>query len=268
MLGMDVAGEIAALGPGVSGWSVGDRVVATFEALGRERNGAYAEYTTVPAEQLRRIPEGLDFVAAASAGLAFTTAWVALVANAHIGEGERVVVHAAASGVGTAALQIAKWKRAQVVAVAAASKAPRLVELGAGRVLDRRSDLVAAVAEATAGAGATLVVDLVGRDSLQASIRMLARKGRIVCVGTLSGDRAEIDVMDLIMKSGSVIGSFDRISKQDFEEVLRLYAAGVFRPVVDSVLPLSEARRAHERIEAGEVFGKVVLVPEGARLPP
>ncbi len=262
VLGMDVAGEIVELGPGVGGWTLGDRVVASFEALGRARNGAYAEFTTLPAEELRRIPDDLDFVAAASVGLAFTTAWIALVDHGQIGERERVVVHAAASGVGTSALQIARWRGAQVLAIADESKAKRLAALGADPVIPRTTDVAKAVLDATEGAGATLVLELVGRDSLRSSVAMLARGGRVVCVGTLSGDVAEFDVMDLIMKNATIRGSFGAIFREDFEEILRLFAGGVFRPVVDSVLPLREARRAHERIEARETFGKIVLVPE------
>lgn len=130
ILGMDVAGEIAVLGDDVEGWAVGDRVVATFEALGRERDGAYAEYTTVPAAQLHGIPDGLDFTSAASIGLAFTTAWTALFTTGELGEGraagERVAIHAAASGVGSAAVQIAAWARATVVAICDAGKAERV----------------------------------------------------------------------------------------------------------------------------------------------
>lgn len=263
VLGMDVAGEIAELGPGVSGWEAGDRVVATFEALGRERDGAHAEYTTLPAAQLHRIPEGLDFVAAASVGLAFTTAWIALLETGGLGEGERVVVHAASSGVGTAALQIARWKRARVLAVSERSKAERLLGLGADAVLARSAgDLARQVREMTGGAGATLVLELVGRDTLQASIDMLARDGRIVCAGTLSGDVAEINVMDLLMKRGTIRGSFGVLRGEDFDRILALFADGTFRPIVDSVLPLREARAAHERIEARQAFGKIVLVPE------
>lgn len=262
VLGMDVAGEVAELGAGVSAFHVGDRVVATFEALGRERDGAYAEYTTVPIDQLHRIPEGLSFEGAASVGLAFTTAWVGMVDNAKLRDAERVVIHAASSGVGTSAIQIARWKGAQVIAISEASKADRLRSLGADLVLDRSApDLVQQVMDATGGQGATLVVDLVGRTTLQRSVEMLARHGRIVSIGTLSGDLAEINVMDLIMKSGTIMGSFDRIARDDFDTILRLFADGTFQPVIDEVMPLSRAREAHERIEAKRAFGKLVLVP-------
>ncbi len=263
ILGMDVAGEIVALGADVNGWVVGERVAGTFEALGRECNGAYAEYTTLPVNQLHRIPARLDYPAAASIGLAFTTAWIALFDSEKLGQNERVVVHAASSGVGTAALQIARWKGAQVIAISDPDKATRLRSLGADVVLDRHSPVLAqAVKEATDGQGATLVVDLVGRSTLQTSVDMLARYGRVVCVGALSGEVAAVNVMDLIMKSATVKGSFGVIRDEDFETILQLFANGVFQPVLDEVLPLSQARAAHERIEAKQAFGKIILVPD------
>jgi NADPH:quinone reductase-like Zn-dependent oxidoreductase len=263
ILGMDMAGEIAELGGGVEGWRVGDRVLATFEALGRERDGGYAEYTTVPASQLHRIPEELDHVAAASIGLAFTTAWIALLYVGRLGEGERVVIHAASSGVGMSALQIARWRGAQVIAISEAGKALRLRSLGADHVVDRRTaDLVGQVMDKTGGRGATLVLELVGRGTLKSSLEMLAPEGRIVCAGTLSGDLGELNVMDLMLKRASVHGCAGVIRPQDFDTILRLFAEGTFRPIIDSVLPLREAATAHERIEARQTVGKVVLVPE------
>jgi NADPH:quinone reductase-like Zn-dependent oxidoreductase len=263
ILGMDVAGEIAALGDAASvDWQIGDRVVATFEALGRERDGAYAQYTTVPIAQLRRIPDGLDFVSAASVGLAFTTAWIALMYDAQLGHHERVVVHAASSGVGTSALQIARWRGAQVVAVSDADKAERLRELGAAQVIDRRAEpLAESINAALGGLGATVVLDLVGRATLQTSIDVLARGGRVICAGTLSGDVAEINVMDLLMKGGTIKGTFDTIQTADYDRILQLLAQGTFQAVVDAEMPLSDARLAHERIEARQNFGKIVLIP-------
>jgi NADPH:quinone reductase-like Zn-dependent oxidoreductase len=263
ILGMDVAGEIVALGKGVKDWKTGDRVVATFEALGRERNGAYAEYTTIPVTELHRIPDSLNYQAAASIGLAFTTAWIALMYNAKIRKREKMVIHAASSGVGTAALQIARWKEAQVIAIAGADKTKRLRELGANYVFDRNSeDLVALVHTATDEEGASLILDLVGQDSLQASIAMLAYKGRIICAGTLSGDIAAIDIMQLLMSNGSIIGSFDTLKAGDFDSILEHFAKGTFQPVIDSVMPLSEAANAQRRIESKQAFGKIILVPD------
>jgi NADPH:quinone reductase-like Zn-dependent oxidoreductase len=263
ILGMDVAGDVVEVGDSVGGWSPGDPVVATFEALGRERDGGYAEYVALPADQLHRIPDGLDHVAAASIGLAFTTAWIALFDVGRLGDGERVVIHAASSGVGVSALQIARWRGAQVIAISEGGKALRLRSLGADHVVDRRSaDVVGQVLEATGGLGASLVLDLVGRGSLKNSLEMLGTDGRIVCTGTLSGDLAEVNVMDLILKRATIQGSFGVIQPDDFDTVLRLFADGTFHPIIDSVLPLSEARTAHERIEARQTLGKVVLVPD------
>ncbi|MDZ7967669.1 MAG: zinc-binding dehydrogenase [Nostoc sp. DedSLP03] len=263
ILGMDVAGEIVELGAEVTDWQIGDRIVATFEALGRERNGAYAEYTTLPTNQLHYIPDGLSYIAAASIGLAFTTAWIALFDNGAIAQAERIVIHAASSGVGTSAIQIGHWQNAQVIAISDQNKAKRLHQLGADFVLDRHSpDLVEQVIKITKGQGASLVLDLVGRTTLRSSISMLAKNGRIVCAGTLSGDIAEINVMDLLMKNASIHGSFALIQSQDFEQILQHFAQGIFQPAIDSVLPLQKASVAHERIEAKQAFGKIVLVPD------
>ncbi|MEH2136999.1 MAG: zinc-binding dehydrogenase [Nostoc sp.] len=263
ILGMDVAGEIVELGAGVRDWQIGDRIVATFEALGRERNGAYAEYTTLPTNQLHRIPDGLSYIDAASIGLAFTTAWIALFYNGVLKQAERIVIHAASSGVGTSAIQIARWQNAQAIAISDKNKAERLHQLGADFVLDRHSpDLVEQVIEITEGQGASLVLDLVGRTTLRSSISMLANKGRIVCAGTLSGDVAEINVMDLLMKNASIHGSFDLIQPQDFDQILQHFASGIFQPVIDSVLPLQKASAAHKRIEEKQAFGKIILVPD------
>ncbi|MCC5653743.1 zinc-binding alcohol dehydrogenase family protein [Nostoc sp. XA013] len=139
ILGMDVAGEIVELGAGVTDWQIGDRIVATFEALGRERNGAYAEYTTLPVKQLHDIPDQLSYIGAASIGLAFTTAWIALFYNGAIAPVERIVIHAASSGVGTSAIQIARWQNAQVIAISDKNKTEQLYQLGADFILDRHS---------------------------------------------------------------------------------------------------------------------------------
>lgn len=263
ILGMDVAGEVVEVGEKVKNWNIGDRVVATFEALGRERDGAYAEYTAIPADQLRKIPDGLDFTTAASIGLAFTTAWIALLNNGKIKKADHVVVHAASSGVGTAAVQIAHWKGARVIAITSMDKAQKLREIGADVVLDRKgTDIVRQVKLATDNKGASLVLDAVGKKTLPSSIDMLEYKGRIVIVGTLSGDKVEINAMDVLMKNASIIGSFDVISEKDYEAILEHFAKGTFKPVIDSIMPLSQARAAHEKIERKESFGKIILVPD------
>jgi NADPH:quinone reductase-like Zn-dependent oxidoreductase len=262
ILGREAAGETVELGPGVSGWRTGERVAASFQELGRERNGAYAQYAVVPAEQLRRIPEGVDDVDAATIGKAFGAAWNALSPLDQLGEGRSVVIRGASTGVGTAAVQIAHWRGAQVIAIDEGGKAERLRGLGADLALDRKTpELAKQVLDATSGRGANVVLDLVGRDSLAASVAMLATGGRIVCAGTLGGDLAEINVADLIAKRGTIQGSNTEVAKEDYAKILGLTANGTFRPVIDHMLSLEDARAAHARIESQQAFGKIVLLP-------
>src|SRR5260221_352372 len=131
--------------------------------------------------------------------------------------------------------------------------------------MDVAGEIVAlgkAVMAATGGRSATFVLDLVGKPTLQSSIDMLGRSGRIICTGALGGDVGQINIIDIIMKNATIRGSFGVIRQEDFEKILRLYSRGAFQPVIDSVLPLSEARAAHEKIESRQTFGKVILVPQ------
>ncbi|NDJ55199.1 MAG: zinc-binding dehydrogenase [Chloroflexi bacterium] len=263
ILGMDVAGEIVAIGDKVREWEIGERVTASFEALGRDRNGGYAEYTTIPVSELRRLPPGLDTRTAAAIGMAFSTAWVALLYRARIRRREHIVIHAASSGVGTACIQIANRHEGHVIAITSREKMDRVSEVGGHVVLRRNArDLVERVMDATDGQGASLVVDLVGKDTLQSSIEMLAYGGRVVSVGTLSGDKAKINVEDLIMKNASIVGAFQPIRRETFYVVMQLFEDGTFEPIIDATYPLSQAREAHERIESGESFGKIMLIPD------
>jgi NADPH:quinone reductase-like Zn-dependent oxidoreductase len=262
ILGQDVAGRVAAVGPEVEGWAVDDRVVATFEELGRARDGAYAELTTVPVEELHRIPEGLDYAEAAAIGLAFTSAWVALVHRGGLTAADTVLVQAASSGVGTSAVQIAHARGARVIALSSAGKADRLRDLGADVVIDRnRGEVEDLVAEATDDRGPSLVLELVGRRTLQTSIEMAADQGRIVIAGTLSGDEAEIDAMDVLNKNLSLLGSLGRVTDDEWDEILMGFADGTYHAVIDELMPLSAAAEAHDRLEDGDTFGKLVLAP-------
>ncbi|UFP96336.1 quinone oxidoreductase family protein [Gloeobacter morelensis] len=263
ILGADLAGEIVELGPRVTGWQVGERVVSSHEGLGRTRNGSYAEFATLPTGQLHRLPVGLDYIAAASAGLAFCAAWCALFYGGGLQPAaERVVVYAAAGGVGTAALQIARWQNARTIAIGGADKAEALRKLGADVVLDESHlDLVERVVGATGGLGATLVLDAVGRDALQPAVEMLAPHGRVVCVGTLSGAQAHLNLGDLIARNATICGSLRSIDPTDFDTVLQLFEAGTFQPVTNLVLPLEQAPLAHELLENRQNFGKIILVP-------
>jgi NADPH2:quinone reductase len=262
ILGMDVAGTVSAVGARVKHFHGGERVVATFEGLGRERDGGYAQYTVVPESELHVIPNGLDVHAAASIGLAFTTAWLALVETARLSNGDRLLVQGAASGVGTSAIQIARHAGAQVIAVAKPEKADRLTTLGAHLVLPMdTAHLPRMVKDATEGRGVTHVLDLVGRDTLATSISCLAEGGTVLCAGALSGDLARINVMELMLCRGHLQGIYGKLSPGSFETILDRFAQGVYQPVIDRVMPLRDAQEAHRLVENREVLGKIVLDP-------
>lgn len=269
VLGEDAAGTVEAVEDRAGEWSPGDRVLASFPDLGRSLNGGYAEFTCVPGDRLHRLPPEIGFVTAASIGQAFPTAWVALMRNGRLGsttefgKRERLVVNAASSGVGTAAVQIGRWRGATVVAVSSGNKAQRLMSLGAHQVVSRSAeDIPDRVRYAFGGKGATLIMDLVGRDSLLMTVDMLERHGRVVCVGTLSGESAAIDAQALISKNATIRGSSGRVNQEEMAGILGLVADGTFHPIIDEIMPLSLAAAAHQRIEERRNFGKLVLVPD------
>jgi len=281
--GADVAGEIAALGPGVSGWTVGQRVVVDpgisrtedeftrrgqvsvspgYSVLGEHVRGGAAEYVAVPTANLAPVPEGLDFPAAAAPLLVGLTAWRMLIDRAGLKPGESVLVVGAGGGVNSIAVQVAKLAGASVLVVAGdAQKAAKALELGADAVIDRsKTDWVREVLKITGKRGVDVVVDNVGRATLAGSMQAVARGGRIVIVGNTSGPRAEIDIRYIFGKQISLIGS-TMGSHQDFRTVTDLLWKGKLKPVVDRVFPLSEGIEAYRRMEAGGHFGKILLQP-------
>jgi NADPH:quinone reductase-like Zn-dependent oxidoreductase len=281
--GADVAGEIAALGSGVSGWVVGQRVVVDpginrfedeftrrgaasvspgYSVLGEHVRGGAAEYVAVPAANLAAMPEGLDFPAAAAPLLVGLTAWRMLIYRAGLQPAETVLVVGAGGGVNSMAIQVAKLAGAMVWVVAdGAEKSAKAVRLGADRVIDRsQTDWVREVLTATGRRGVDVVVDNVGRATLAGSMQAVARGGRIVIVGNTSGPKAEIDIRFIFGKQISLIGS-TMGSHQDFITVTDLLWKGRLEPVIDRVFPLSEGIEAYRRMEAGGHFGKIVLQP-------
>lgn len=263
ILGSDLAGEIVELGEGVKEWTIGDRVTATFETLGRERNGTYAEYCAVPADDLIKLPDDVDYQTAVSAGASFITAWVALVTNGKIKKADRVVIHSASSSIGTAAVQIAKSKGATVIAISKSDHASQLREIGATIVLDEAGiDIVRQVKVATDEQGATLILNLSDKDILQQSIDMLESKGRLVIASAPKTTDAKFNVMDVFLKNISILGSYDVIKPKDFEVILKGFGSGKYQTVIDEVFPLRQARQAHEKVERKATFGKVILVPD------
>jgi len=282
--GADVAGEVAALGEGVTGWEVGQRVVVDpgistredeftrrgehslspgYVILGEQIRGGQAEYVAVPAANLMEIPEGWDFPQAAAPLLVSLTAWRMLIHRAKLRAGESVLIVGAGGGVNSMAIQIAKLAGATVYALTSTEeKMERARELGADVVLNYREDpqWSKTLYKMTDRRGVDVVVDNVGRATLAQSMRAAARGGRIVIVGNTSGPHAEIDIRFIFGKQISLIGS-TMGTHQDFRDVMNLVWAGKLRPVVDRVMPLSEGRQAFEILERGEQFGKIVLTP-------
>ncbi|MGD1997125.1 MAG: zinc-binding dehydrogenase [Anaerolineae bacterium] len=282
--GADVAGEIAALGIGVTGWEVGQRVVVDpgisgcedeftrrgepslsprYLILGEQIRGTHADCVVVPADNLMLIPEGWDFAQAAAPLLVSLTAWRMLIHRAQLRAGESVLVVGAGGGVNSMAIQIAQLAGATVYALTSTEeKMEKAHDLGADVVVNYREEpgWSKAIYKLTGRRGVDVVVDNVGQATLAQSMRAVVRGGRIVIVGNTSGPHAEIDIRYIFGKQISIIGS-TMGTHQDFRDVMELMWAGKLKPVVDRVMPLSEGKRAFEMLEQGEQFGKIVLVP-------
>jgi putative PIG3 family NAD(P)H quinone oxidoreductase len=266
--GMEFAGEVESIGEAVRAWKVGDRV------FGITAGGAQAELVVVPESNLARVPADLDWVTAGSMPEVFITAHDALFTRAGLHMGERVLIHAAASGVGTAAIQVAHAAGATVYGTSrTADKLQRIHELNLGldksvAVGGQPPNFVEAVQKWANGAGVDVILDLVGGNYLAANLEALALRGRLICVGTMAGAKSEIDLGLLLRKRAIIIGTMLRgRSIEEKAEATRLFASsvlplvsrGAIRPVIDRVYPVDEIRDAHERMESNESFGKIVL---------
>jgi NADPH:quinone reductase-like Zn-dependent oxidoreductase len=282
--GADVAGEVAGLGEGVTGWEVGQRVVVDpgitsredeftrrgehslspgYTILGEHIRGGQAGYVAVPADNLMSIPDGWEYPQAAAPLLVSLTAWRMLIHRAGLRPGESVLVIGAGGGVNSMAVQIAKLAGATVYALTSTErKMERARELGADVVLNYREDpsWSKTLYKMTGQRGVDVVVDNVGQATLTQSMRAVARGGRIVIVGNTSGPKTEIDIRFIFGKQISIIGS-TMGTHQDFQDVMALVWTGKLKTVVDRVIPLSEGRVAFEEMERGEQFGKIVLTP-------
>jgi putative PIG3 family NAD(P)H quinone oxidoreductase len=266
--GMEFAGEVESIGDAVRAWKVGDRV------FGITGGGAQAEFVVVPESNLARIPPELDWVEAGAMPEVFITAHDALFTRAGLHMGERLLIHAAASGVGTAAIQVAHAAGATVYGTSrTADKLQRLDELDLGldksvAVGDTPANFVEAVKKWTNGAGVDVILDLVGGSYFAANLEALASRGRLICVGTMAGTESEIDLGLLLPKRATIVGTTLRgRSIEEKGEATRLFACsvlplvsrGAIRPVIDRVYPADEIRDAHERMESNASFGKIVL---------
>ena len=283
ILGNDIVGEITELGAGVTHLTVGEKTLVnptlscghcvacahgddnlcrSYDVIGRRRNGGYAEVVSVPAANCLPYPENLPWEQAAGVPLVFLTAWHMLVTRAHVRPGEDVLVIGAGSGVGSAAVQIARLHGARVIATAGSpAKLERARALGAEETIDHASEDIAARARALTGKkGVDVAFEHVGGHVFEAAVASLARDGRLVTCGDTTGSKATLDLNLLFGRHLALLGSWMG-RRSDLNAVLEHVASGALKPVVDSVLPLAEARRAHERLEARDVFGKLVLVP-------
>lgn len=283
VLGSDIAGEVVAVGEAVRHLAIGrktlvnptlscgtcaaclrgdDNLCRRYDVLGRARQGGYAEFIAVPGINCLEYPERLPFESAAAVPLVFLTAWHMLVARAGVRPGEDVLVIGAGSGVGSAAVQIARLLGARVIATASGeAKLERARALGAHAVVDHaREDIAARTRALTDRKGADVVFEHVGGRVFEAGVAALARDGRLVTCGATTGGKVSLDVNALFGRHLTLMGSWMG-RRADMAEVLRHVASGALEPVVDCILPLAQARAAHERIEARAHFGKVVLVP-------
>lgn len=282
ILGADFSGTIAGLGPGVTGWRIGQRVVANptlwcgacpacmagrhnrcdhFAILGEHVQGAYAEFVTVPARNLIAIPDGYPDDLAAAAPLVFVTAWHMLITAGRLQAGERVLVVGAGGGVNTAAIQIARLAGATVFVVAAdAAKAARARTLGADWVVDRTAEpnWSKAVWAATDRRGVDVVVDNVGAAAWPHSLRCLAKGGRLLTVGGTTGYEATTPLNLIFGKHLSICGT-TMGTQADFATVMALVWAGRLTPIVDRVFPLADYGAALARLLSGAGFGKQVV---------
>jgi zinc-binding alcohol dehydrogenase/oxidoreductase len=269
ILGADGAGVVEALGEGVSGFEPGEPVVinpgvetadGTIHVIGEHGDGTNAELIAVPATNVHPIPGGLSFEEAAAFPLVFETAYRMLVTRAGLREGEWVLLWGIGGGVSTAGLAIAKALGARTIATSSSdAKLERARELGADATVNHADgDVKAAVREATGGNGADVVVEHVGEATWRLSLESAARGGRIVVCGATSGPNPPAALHRVWWRELSILGS-TMGTRADFQAAYDLIASGRARPVVDEVFDLTDIRAAHERLEAGEQLGKVVL---------
>jgi NADPH:quinone reductase-like Zn-dependent oxidoreductase len=269
ILGADGAGVVEALGEGVDGFEPGQAVVinpgieaadGTIHVIGEHGDGTNAELIAVPATNVYAIPNGLSFEEAAAFPLVFETAYRMLVTRAALREGEWVLLWGIGSGVSTAGLAIAKALGARTIVTSSSdAKLVRARELGADWTVNHADgDVKAAVKEATGGHGADIVIEHVGEATWRTSLDVAARDGRIAVCGATSGPNPPATLHRIWWKQLTILGS-TMGTRADFEGAYELVASGRARPVVDEVLPLAEIRAAHERLEAGEQLGKIVL---------
>jgi putative PIG3 family NAD(P)H quinone oxidoreductase len=265
--GLEFAGEVAQVGSGVKTWKAGDRV------FGITGGGGQAEFIVIRADHLAAIPSNLDWTEAAAVPEVFITAHDALFTQASLQQGETVLIHAAGSGVGTAAIQLAMACGAKAFGTTrSAAKLERAKQFGLtnGLAINKAPlELVEAVRDWTDGRGVDVILDLVGAAYLEANLKSLASKGRMMLVGTTSGGEATLSFGFMMSKRLTLRGTVLRARSNDekaaatesfAQDVVPLLAKGIVKPVVDKVYRMEEIREAHRLMESNENFGKIVVV--------
>ncbi len=261
--GLEFAGEVVSCGPRVLMWRPGDRV------MGIVSGGAYAEKLVIHERQAMEVPAGMSWTDAAAIPEVFITAWDALVVQGGLTSGRWAMVHAGASGVGTAAIQICRAIGARVIVTCSAGKVQACRGLGADVVVDYGSqDFVEAAREATGGAGVDVVLDVIGGEYVEKNVAALAVKGRIIQVGVMAGKPLPFNVGLLLGKRATITGTVLRarpteekiaISRRFAAEMLPLFSTGALRPVVDSVYSFADVAEAQQRMASNANTGKIVL---------
>ncbi|MBI5197789.1 MAG: zinc-binding dehydrogenase [Nitrospirae bacterium] len=283
ILGCDIAGIVESVGPAITGVAPGQKVVVapglscfrcsfclsgddnlctTYRIIGAQVDGGYAEFAAVPAVNLIPMPDNLSFEQAAAYPLTFMTAWHMLIHRAGLKPGLDVLILAGGSGLGSAAIQIAKLSGARVFTTAGTdSKLERAKTLGADVGIPyEREDFSKKILELTEGRGVDVVFDHIGTATWEKSLASLAKNGKLLTCGTTTGGDVKMNLRSLFMRQQTILGA-TMGTRAELVEITKRMAIGSLKPVVDSVYPLREARAAQERMLARENFGKIVLVP-------
>jgi NADPH:quinone reductase-like Zn-dependent oxidoreductase len=281
--GSDMAGTVDAVGAGVEGVAPGTRVVVdpslhydwyagedrgpgieepAFRILGEHTHGGFAEYAVAPAANLLALPDDVSFETAAAAGLVSVTAWRALVTRGRLRAGERVLITGGSGGVSTAAIQIARLAGARVFVVTSGEEnVLRARELGAHVVYDRTEvDVGRELRQDTGKKGVHVALDAVGEALWETCVRALGVGGRLVTYGATTGPQAGVDLRQVFWKQLEILGS-TMGTPAEYRRVMRLVFEGRLEPIIHRVMPLEQVRQAHEMLEEGRVFGKLVLTP-------
>ena len=267
-LGLEAAGHIAAVGPGVTDWKAGDAVCALCNG------GSYAEYVAVPAGQVLPVPKGLSMVQAAALPETYFTVWANVIERGRLQAGESILIHGGSSGIGITAIQMAKaWGAKVFTTVGGADKAAACLKLGADAVINyREQDFVAEVTRLTDKRGVDVILDMVGGDYIAKNLRLLALEGRLVQIAFLQTSKVDIDWMPLMLKRATFTGSTlrarplaekARLARELRAQIWPRLARGEMLPSIFKTFPLAEAAAAHQLMESSTHIGKIMLAVNG-----